>query len=162
MLDFKKVEVLNIPFLQLLANEIWNDSYQEMISQSQIDYMLDLMYSDEQLLKEINQNYHWYFMDFNNQTIGFLCFYPKDEKMFLSKIYVKKEFQGKGLAKFALDFIANETRKLQYKSLFLTVNKGNKNAIQSYKKFGFIIKESEIFDIGNGFIMDDYIMEFTL
>lgn len=162
MIDFEKVEVINIPFLQLLANEIWNDSYQEMISQPQIDYMLDLMYNDEQLSREISQNYHWYFICINNQKIGFLCFYPKDEKMFLSKIYLKKLFQGKGLAKNALDFIVNQTRKLQYKSLFLTVNKGNKNAIRSYEKFGFIKKSSEIFNIGNGFVMDDYIMEFTL
>ncbi len=162
MLQFHKITIEEVLFLQQLAKEIWNYSYQKMISQAQINYMLDLMYNEAQLSQEISQNYHWYFMEFEHQKMGFLCFYPKDDKMFLSKIYLKKQFQGKGLAKFALDFIVNETRNLQYKTLFLTVNKGNKNAIQSYEKFGFIKKSSEIFDIGNGFVMDDFVMEFVL
>ena len=41
----------------------------------------------------------------------------------------------------------------------LTVNKGNTDSIAVYLKSGFVVREEAVFDIGSGYVMDDYVME---
>ena len=41
----------------------------------------------------------------------------------------------------------------------MQVNKANVRAIAAYKKAGFHIAQEAVFDIGHGFVMDDYLME---
>ena len=78
--DFKKV--FN------LATEIWNNNYNNMISQEQIDYMLNMMYSPERLQQDLNEGYKWEFIYHNNILIGYLAYVIKeDNRVFLSKIY---------------------------------------------------------------------------
>ena len=76
--------------------------------------------------------------------------------MFLSKLYVKKEFRHKGIGKAVFEKI----KDFGFDKIQLTVNKYNKNTIDAYLKYGFKIIDSVVSDIGNGFVMDDYIMEY--
>lgn len=162
MVEFEKVVSTDLERLQSLATQIWNESYRSMISQQQIDYMLDLMYNSEKLKLELELQYSWYFIVYEYKKIGFLCFYEKQSELFLSKLYIEKQHQGKGFASKALGFMEQQAVSQGYTSMYLTVNKGNTNAIKSYQKFGFEIERSEIFEIGNGFVMDDYIMRKNL
>ena len=41
--------------------------------------------------------------------------------------------------------------------IWLTVNKRNDDSIAIYKKFGMEIIRSEVTDIGNGYVMDDFV-----
>ena len=43
--------------------------------------------------------------------------------------------------------------------MYLTVNKHNELAIRAYRGTGFDVIDSVETDIGEGFVMDDYIME---
>ena len=43
--------------------------------------------------------------------------------------------------------------------MYLTVNKQNKMAIRAYEKQGFITVDAVVTDIGEGFVLDDCIME---
>ena len=43
--------------------------------------------------------------------------------------------------------------------MYLTVNKGNELAIRAYEGTGFETIDAVVTDIGEGFVMDDYIME---
>jgi ribosomal protein S18 acetylase RimI-like enzyme len=45
--------------------------------------------------------------------------------------------------------------------LFLNVNKDNP-AIEFYKRFGLEITSSEVIEIGQGYVMDDYVMAIHL
>lgn len=48
---------------------------------------------------------------------------------------------------------------LNCKKIYLTVNKTNIKAIRVYERFGFEKTDQVVFDIGNGYVMDDYIYE---
>lgn len=78
--------------------------------------------------------------------------------MRLSKLYVKKALRGHNLGKALLQHAIEAARSLNYKKLDLTVSRNNLTTISWYKHHGFIIDTSEITDIGNGYVMDDYIM----
>ena len=96
------------------------------------------------------------FINYENQNIGYIGVSPHNDYLFLSKLYVKKEFRHKGIGKAVFEKI----KDFGFDKIQLTVNKYNKNTIDAYLKYGFKIIDSIVSDIGNGFVMDDYIMEY--
>ncbi|WP_452598992.1 GNAT family N-acetyltransferase [Pontimicrobium sp. MEBiC01747] len=144
-----------------LSKEIWNNNYRDMITQGQIDYMLNLMYNPEQLQKDLNEGYQWELIYHNNNLIGYLAYVIKeDNRVFLSKIYLKTEVQGLGLGKLALNRVKNYAKTNNCTAVYLTVNRGNEKGVRAYKRSGFKIIGEDDFDIGNGYVMNDYIFEY--
>ena len=159
-----KATATDISTIQNLAKESWNSAYANILEQEQIDYMLYLMYSESTLKTHFeNPNYHYYLIQEDEVFLGFIGFefHNERETTKLHRIYFLKEAQGKGLGKKALEFVKTETQKSGDKRLTLTVNKNN-NAKNFYESQGFKVYDEAIFDIGNGYVMDDYLMEFTI
>lgn len=159
-----KAEIEDIPTIQNLAERSWNVAYADILKQEQIDYMLDLMYSENALGVHFeNPNYQYYLIKEDGVFLGFIGFEFHQELRTtkLHRIYFLKEAQGKGLGKKALDFIKEEVRKIGDKRITLTVNKNNQ-AQNFYSSQGFKVYDEAIFDIGNGYVMDDYLMEFII
>lgn len=159
-----KAEKKDISVIQDLAKKSWSFAYADILEQDQIDYMLDLMYSEETLNQHFeNTNYHYYLIKENDKYLGFIGFEFHQElgTTKLHRIYFLKEAQGKGLGKKALDFIKEEVRKIGDKRVTLAVNKHNQ-AKSFYESQGFKVYDEGVFDIGNGYIMDDYLMEFII
>ena len=146
-----------------LASEIWNEYWTIILSQSQINYMLDKFQSYEAIKNQINnERYIYNILEDNGNIIGYFGASIKDEYLFLSKLYIKKDFRGLGCGKVAFNKIKQIALKNNKKLIRLTVNKNNLNTIKAYEKWGFETIEAVVTDIGNGFVMDDYIMEFRL
>lgn len=156
---------INKQFKQVfqLASEIWNDNYKGIISQNQIDYMLHMMYNPERLQQDLDDNYQWKFILYNNEVVGYLAYViQKDNRVFLSKIYLKTSAQGFGLGKLALQHVKIYAKKNKATAVYLTVNKGNTKGIRAYKNFGFNIVTEEVTNIGGGYVMDDYVFEYQI
>jgi ribosomal protein S18 acetylase RimI-like enzyme len=58
-----------------------------------------------------------------------------------------------------LRHVEDRARALGCRTLMLTVNKLNTDSVAVYRKAGFTVREEAVFDIGNGYVMDDYVME---
>lgn len=153
----KAVPINDIEKVADLAKTIWAKHYPSVIGQEQVDYMLQNMYNLESLLKQVNEkNQLFYFITANSEIIGFLSvtLEGKDHWM-LNKLYVLEEKAGKGIGTLILE----ELKKLiQPKKISLTVNRKNYKSINFYFKNGFKIESNAVFDIGNGFVMDDFVM----
>lgn len=153
----KAVQVNEIEKVAGLAKIIWAKHYPSIIGQEQVDYMLTNMYNTESLLKQMNEKKQlFYFIIVNNQNIGFLSvtLEGKDHWM-LNKFYVLEEKAGKGVGSLILE----ELKKLIHpKKISLTVNRKNYKSINFYFKNGFKIESTAVFDIGNNFVMDDFVM----
>ncbi|MBR1443062.1 MAG: GNAT family N-acetyltransferase [Firmicutes bacterium] len=93
--------------------------------------------------------------------MGFPAFYPRCDAMYLSKLYLKKEYRGKGFARAMPAFVINAAEKENKKAIELNVNKNNVS-ILIYEKLGFVKIRDEKNDIGNGFFMDDYVYRLEL
>ena len=144
-----------------LAYQIWPIAYKEILSEHQLDYMLDLIYSIESLTKQMESNHIFLLVEESSSYIGFASFelnYDSSNKTKIQKLYVLPQIQGKGVGKKLIDIIEKEAIENNQSSLLLNVNKYN-IAKDFYLKQGFSISYSEIIDIGNGYIMDDYVME---
>lgn len=150
----------DIKLIQDLARESWQSTYAHILRQEQIDYMLEMMYSETTLLKHFdNPNYFYYLVTDRHQYFGFFGYekhaQPKTTK--LHRIYFLSRAQGRGLGKMSLDFIKQEALKNGDEQVLLTVNKNN-SALQFYQSQGFEISSEAVFDIGGGYVMDDFIM----
>jgi GNAT superfamily N-acetyltransferase len=170
-------------FIRSVSERTWPSTYGHIISQEQIDFMLEWMYSDDSLATQMNTGCLFYIAsikdsNFDNvynsewEDIGFCSVSPEDgennstEKVEgskahkLNKLYVLPAAQGTGAGKALLNKSIEVAKAAGSSSLFLQVNKLN-TAYSFYLKHGFI-KEAEFkFDIGNGFFMDDYVMRLT-
>jgi GNAT superfamily N-acetyltransferase len=148
-------------FIRSVSERTWPSTYGHIISQEQIDFMLDWMYSDESLAAQFEKGHQFYIASLNGAPIGFCSVsaeVDKDHK--LNKLYVLPSAHGTGSGKALLQKAIEVAKAEGSNSLFLQVNKHN-NAYTFYLKNGFVKEKEFKFDIGNGFYMDDYVMRLT-
>ena len=163
-MDIRKVEDLELEILANLASEIWHEYWPCILSSEQIDYMVDKFQSYKAIQNQIKEDkYSYYFIMEQGKILGYFGISSKDNNyMFLSKLYIKKESRHLGYGKKVFEEIKSLTKTFGYNKIQLTVNKYNKNTINAYLKYGFKIIDSVVSDIGSGFVMDDYIMEYSI
>lgn len=149
--------------LSSLANEIWKEYWTVILSPAQIDYMLNKFQSPSAIKMQIvGEKYIYMLLEDGENIVGYFGVSPRENYLFLSKLYVKKKFRKMGYGKMAFDKIKQIAIELDKKKVQLTVNKNNFNTINSYEKWGFKTIDAVVTDIGCGFVMDDYIMEYSL
>lgn len=151
----------DIPVIRELAKMIWPPTYSAILDKDQIDYMMNLIYSPSSLLRQMYQRGHIFLLlEYNGAPAGFASYsvHRESEKVKLEKIYVNPKLQGKGLGLGLLNTVIERTRETGLNRLQLNVNRYNK-ARYFYEKQGFRIISEEDIDIGNGFFMNDYVME---
>lgn len=161
MIEFFEVKEDEIKELAELTSEIWHEYWTCILSNEQIDYMVEKFQSENAIRNQINnENYVYFFIIYDSEKVGYIGLSKKKNHMFLSKIYIKKNFRYKGIGTKSFDFIKEFTFTNNYKKIRLSVNKYNTKTIDVYKEWGFNITDSVVKDIGSGFVMDDYIMEY--
>ncbi len=145
--------------LESLAREIWADHYTPIIGKEQVDYMLDRFQSRTAVKKQIEAGMFYFLIEEKGEFIGYLAFEPREDHLFLSKIYVKTSQRSRGYGRQAVRFAEERAREQGFGKIVLTVNKNNVVAIRAYERMGFRNVASLVQDIGGGFVMDDYRME---
>lgn len=161
--EIKRVSSDEINSLGTLAYEIWNEHFPPIIGQAQVDYMVENFQSPKALAKQFDNGYEYYFMHIDGENQGYFGIQPQnDGSLFLSKLYLCKSQRGNGYARKSFEFMKGLCKERGYSSIWLTVNKHNDDTIAVYKKFGMVITKSQVSDIGNGFVMDDYVFEYKL
>ena len=153
-----------LPIIQAIAYRTWPATFGEILSPAQIDYMLNMMYSLDSLTAQIRDKKHVFLLAQESESqayLGFISYefdYKDQAKTKIHKIYLLPASQGKGVGRLLIDKVATLATERANASLSLNVNKYNK-AIQFYERMGFSTIDSETIDIGEGFLMEDHIME---
>jgi ribosomal protein S18 acetylase RimI-like enzyme len=143
-----------------LARTVWQATYPALISQAQIDAMLADRYAPQRIREQLNDPRHaWRVAKQGPALIGFGHALLDEKGGKLDKLYVHPDQQRHGIGAALMRTIEDWARSQQVRRLWLQVNRGNTQAIRAYEKYGFKIVESRVFDIGDGFVMDDHVME---
>ena len=156
----RRLNTEDIAPVSALARVVWQSTYPALISQAQIDAMLSGRYSTAHIRSQLDEPDHGWWVAYQDlMLVGFAhaMLDPTDCK--LDKLYVHPDTQRQGVGRTLLHAIRQWARRQHAGRLWLQVNRGNAQAIAAYLKYGFRIVESRVFDIGNGFVMDDYLME---
>ncbi|PWT98700.1 MAG: GNAT family N-acetyltransferase [Bacteroidetes bacterium] len=162
MIHFREANVDDISLIRDMTMKVWPQTYANILSPEQIDYMLGMMYSVESLKYQIEEKGHQFIIGYDDkEPVAFASFSPKDSenknRWRLHKIYILPGQQGKGIGKKMVDYIAAEALRYGASEIELNVNRYNP-AKTFYEKIGFSEIGQEDIDIGGGYLMNDYIM----
>ena len=154
------LEEIDIETLIPLAYRIWHAHYPGIITPEQIDYMLERGYTRQVILDEINnQGVIWLAIKAGEVMIGFASVGPySPDRMKLHKLYLLPEYHGTGIGSRALAGVEQIARDNAASALVLNVNRHNVKAIRAYERAGWHVAGEVVADIGNGYIMDDFVM----
>ncbi|MCP9746891.1 GNAT family N-acetyltransferase [Lacihabitans sp. CS3-21] len=159
-MEIRKANKNDIQSIQNIAFETWPSAYGDILKVEQIDYMLNLMYNKEVLQKQMEESQTFIIIKEENEDLAFVSFetnYDKQAQTKIHKIYITPAAQGKGLGKILIEEAESQAIKKRNNKLLLNVNRQNK-ARYFYEKLGFKIAYSEDIEIGNGYLMNDYVM----
>ncbi len=159
------VTAADVEAVAALARRVWQHTYLGIISQQQIDYMLEQRYRAPRVHEELGMDTIWWDqLSVDGQLAGFVsCLLTGTPgEMKLDKLYVDPQRQRLGIGRRLVDQVLARALAAGCQTLILAVNKGNEKAIAAYRKQGFAVRDSVCVDIGGGFVMDDFIMARSL
>ncbi|MES2797213.1 MAG: GNAT family N-acetyltransferase [Bacteroidota bacterium] len=156
----KYIEVFEdkIPGIRDLALEIFPETYKNLLASTQIEYMLDMMYSEQSLAQQFSEGCQFFIIYDNDKAIGYGSISVSESTSSLHKIYVNHSYQGKGVGKEFISFLENESKNNGAQKIQLYVKRDN-IAQFFYQKLGYQVIAEVDKAIGNGYFMNDYIME---
>lgn len=158
-IHLQTANVADIPKIRELAQKIWWAHYPEIISDEQIEYMLDMMYSPDSLERQLRGGATFRLVVVENQAIGFISTCRTGEgEYFLDKFYIETTQHRRGVGARVFEQVLATMPDLR--ELRLKVNRRNFRSINFYFKMGFFIEKNVDFDIGRGWVMDDFQMLF--
>ena len=161
MFTIRKATTNDIALIHQMAWVVFPHTYHIILTPEQIDYMMEWMYSEKSLQKQMKEDGHIYYLAFKDgEPAGYLSIQPEGEHVFhLQKIYVLPSFQGMNLGKLLFEQAIKAIKELHPApcQMRLNVNRQNK-ALTFYEKMGMTKVDEGDFPIGNGFYMNDYIM----
>lgn len=155
----------HIPTIRKLAKHFWPVAFKSILTAEQIDYMMEMMYSYVALEKQMNEGHQYAIAQENNDNVGYVSYetnHNQSNKTKIHKLYISPNHQRHGIGKAMLDYVAHHALQSDNNALFLNVNKYNTKAINFYNKHHLFLAKEETIDIGNGFVMDDFVFELTL
>ena len=171
---FRPMAAADIPAVGALARRIWDIHYPALISQAQIDFMLARSYTAESLQRQVDGGQQFLLTEIDGVVAGFLSTAPLstiadpilrgdapgEGGYFLHKFYLDPALHGRGIGRAMFAELLRTRPEIRY--LRLQVHRGNRRSWKFYQKLGFTIEREADFDIGHGFAMTDYVMEWRL
>lgn len=161
MLDIYTATSSDFPIIQEIAYVTWPHTFRDILSKEQISYMIEMMYSTAALTEQTMQKKHQYLIvKDETKNLGYASYELNYKGLSITKIhkiYILPEAQGKGVGKLLMNTITTVAKENRNTSLSLNVNRDNA-AFDFYRNIGFEKVGEENIDIGDGFLMEDFIM----
>ena len=144
-----------------IAHKTWPDTFEGIIPREQINYMLNLLYTEIAFENQIRDHGNVFILSkIGDKSNGFAAYqhgYENSNQTKLHQLYVLPDYQQKGIGKKLLDEVIRRSKKNKSERIILNVNRKNP-AVDFYVHVGFKIEKHEDTPIGNGFFMNDYVM----
>ena len=145
-----------------VGRRIWVSHYVPILGQAQVDYMVGMRFTADYLRRYLDAPDRWLdVLWLGGEPVGY-CAYAltaSPDELKLEQLYLLPELHGRGLGGQLLRHVTERAASLGSRTMMLQVNKQNTGSLGLYKKMGFAVREEAVFDIGHGFVMDDFIME---
>ena len=158
-IQIRAANAADIPLIRSLAHTIWHAHYPAIIPVAQIDFMLVWMYSAAEIERQIERGTRWELVEVEGAAIGFVSYeLEPDGRVKLHKLYILPSHHRRGIGQELLVHVLQQAAALGGTEVWMQVNKRNFTAVEAYKKAGFHIAQEATFEIGHGFVMDDFLM----
>jgi ribosomal protein S18 acetylase RimI-like enzyme len=160
-IEFKQAVPGEWKIIQTIAHATWPVTYGQLLPAGQLEYMLDLIYSEGSIKQQMERRHQFSIGYHAGEPIGFASVekqYKSPANFMIHKLYVLPSFQGKGIGKIFLDYLAMLASQAGHDTIMLRVFVKNQNAIRFYQHLGFQSIGEEVSELGNGYTVKDYVM----
>ncbi len=158
--SIKVASIEDIPAIVKIAYDTWFVTYQDVISQAQIEYMFGEMYTPESIYKQMDFYKHTFLILYQAEMpIGFASYGKLEEPINtykLHKLYLLPSEQNRGFGRILLNEVEKEVAGLGADYLHLNVNRKNP-ALSFYEKLGYEIIETVDIPFAE-FWLNDYVL----
>ncbi len=144
----RRIGTDDVPVLTRMARETFFDTFTGTCTEQDMQGFLDTYFTEQVLGRQVNdQANKYFFAEVDGIPAGYLQFmedysgFPMMKKwkaLELKRIYVRKEYQGKGIAQALMEFILNYAVENKYEVVWLGVWEHNIRAQKFYEKYGFV------------------------
>lgn len=154
----KKCSREDLQILQQISVETFNDTFKHQNSPENMKTYLEIAFTYKQLEKELSNVFSEFFFIFCNEALaGYLKVNINDsqsekagdESLEIERIYIRNNFQRKGLGKYLIDKAMKIAVIQNKKMIWLGVWEKNEKAIDFYKKVGFVQTGAHSFYMGD-------------
>ncbi len=159
-MEIRKASQEDYKIIYSIAAITWDHAYKSILSEAQLDYMMEMMYSPKSFTEQLSiKGHHFIIASLAGKEMGFASYELNYRHGItkLHKLYVLPEAQGSGMGYALITAVENAARANGNDKVTLNVNRFNK-AIYFYQKNGYINTGEEDVQIGSGYVMEDYIM----
>ena len=163
-IEIRKADTADIPAIQAIANVAFPATYTGIIPDGQIPYMMEWMYSTESLTRQMEEEKNqFYIANTGGEDAGYVSIRPDGEGIFhLEKIYVLPSHQGSHVGKALFRQAVKHVQAIcPGARMQLNVNRNNK-AVGFYRHMGMAVLKEVDNPIGDGYFMNDYIMDMVV
>lgn len=146
-INIRRINIDDVVALSVIARRTFYDTFRGTCTEADMQSFLNQFYNEEQLGKELQDlKTFCFFAEADGVPLAYLHFkedytnFPEEKKwkaLELKRIYVLREFHGKGIAQKLMDFILNFAVANKYEMLWLGVWEHNIRAQKFYEKYGF-------------------------
>lgn len=170
-INIRRITTDDVAALSFLARQTFYDTFTGTCTEADMQGFLDEFYSGEQLGKELlDEETFCFFAEAGALPVAYLQFkeeyknFPEIKKwkaLELKRIYVLKEWQGKGIAQKLMDIFLDFAAENKYGAVWLGVWEHNARAQKFYEKYGFTDSgHTHDFPIGNTPQTDKWLWKF--
>lgn len=166
----RKATATDIPHIISMAGVAFRHTYRNILTAEQIEYMMEWMYSEVSLERQLLDGHEFFIAWQGNTPCGYMSIQKEritDDSVtiyHLHKLYIMPEMQGSGAGSLLFDHACQYTtqdKNTPEARIELNVNRLN-SAVGFYLKKGMKIAREGDFPIGCGYYMNDYIMSLEL
>ena len=167
----RRLTTADAKILSTIAKQTFFDTFTGTCTEADMQDFLEVYFNEPHLAKEISvDNNFYFFAEHDGTPVGYLQFMEdysglplmkQWKALELKRIYVLKEFHGKGIAQQLMDFTLSYAKEHAYEVVWLGVWEHNDRAQQFYKKYGFVDSGyKHDFPIGNTPQTDNWLWKF--
>ena len=170
-ITIRRILIAEAPALSKMAKQTFYDTFTGTCTEEDMQAFLEQYYNLEQIRKELsNQDDYCFFAEINGEPVGYIRFMEdssnfaevnKWKSLELKRLYILKEYHGKGIAQKLMEFFIAFAEQYQYELVWLGVWEYNFRAQKFYSKYGFINSgHTHDFPIGDTPQTDIYLWRF--
>lgn len=169
-LSIRRAELPDIPLIRRMAAVVFRSTYASILSSDQMEYMMDLMYSERSLRDQVcGDGKHFFIAEWDGSPAGYASyeferFLGDGRPLFhLQKLYVLPAYRGLGIGGAMVDVVKADILAGGHSPARVELNVNRSNpSVSFYEHLGMHRDRSGDFDIGNGYFMNDYIYAFDI
>lgn len=150
--------VEHFALIEGLAWRIVPDFYAPFFERATAEYLVESGHTAEALAGQAGRGCRHFLIETEGRPVGYFSLVLEGERVLLSHFYVLGEYRGRGLGQLAMEFIDRQVAAMGGRRIELFVLRENYAAVGLYRKNGFVVAEEVLTRLGNGAVLEDFLM----